>query len=75
MQITIFSYSNYSDIPRKINSLQLSDNTIQRRIDELSTNISTRSEMILSNCVAFCYTIDETTDTKYNIYFTNVCLV
>ena len=37
MQITISSYSNYSDILRKINSLQLSDKTIQRRIDELST--------------------------------------
>ena len=44
MQITIFSYSNYSDILRKINSLQLSDNMIQRRIDELSTYISTNSE-------------------------------
>ena len=52
MQITIFSYSNYSDILRKINSLQLRDNTILRRIDKLSTNISTKSEKILSNCVA-----------------------
>ena len=47
MQINIFSYSNYSDILRKINSLQLSGNTIQ-----LSTYISTKSEKILSNCVA-----------------------
>ena len=52
MQITIFSYSNYSDILSKINSFQLSDNTIQRRIDELSIYISTKSEKILSNCVA-----------------------
>ena len=56
------SYANYSDILRKINSLQLSDSTIQRRIDELSTNISSKSENILSNCVAFSLAIDETTD-------------
>ena len=56
------SYSNLSDILRKINSLQLSDKTIQRRIDDLSTNISTKSEKILSNCVAFSFAIDETTD-------------
>ena len=34
------SYSNYAYMLRKINSLQLSNDTIQRRIDELSANIS-----------------------------------
>ena len=54
----VSSYSNYSDILRKINSLQLSNNTIKRRIDELSTYICTKSEKILSNCVALSLAID-----------------
>ena len=57
-----FLYSNYSDVLRKINLLQLSNESIQRKVDELSNNISTKSINILRNYIAFSLAIDETTD-------------
>ena len=47
---------------KQIENLQLSHQTIQRRIIALSNDIQFQSKQFLNNCVSFSLALDESTD-------------
>ena len=47
---------------KQIENLQLSNQTIQRRIIALSNDIQLQSKQFLNNCISFSLALDESTD-------------
>ena len=56
---TLYSdYSNKNSIMKQIENLQLSHQTIQRRIIALSNDIQLQSKQFLNNCISFSLCFD-----------------
>ena len=55
-------FKNKDSIIRRIQDLQLSHQTIQRRILSLASNISVQTKDRLQNCLFYKLALDETTD-------------
>jgi hypothetical protein len=55
-------YPNRDSIIRKINDLQLSHQTIQRRVLQLSSDIAVQIKELLQNCEYYSLALDESVD-------------
>ncbi|CAH2094824.1 unnamed protein product [Euphydryas editha] len=60
---TLFAnFKNKDEIKKAIHGLQLSRNTVMRRIEKMSENINEKLQRDIVRCVAFSLQLDESTD-------------